>query len=212
MGLSSSPVAQEFLSRWCERIHWQSPPHILHPTASASPRDVSRTRGSPSFARHTWSPVRGAPQSPRKQRPPPRRQVPNSPSLPGELAKSQAQAAPQAHHARDLSCLRPATRSPRARAVRSPPAATAPPAPAPAAKRKGKADASSPSSPPRPRRALAVAMAASLLALAVALLVGAGFGGVDRGAAAPVEAEGGEVRAPDLKICRRGSAFCCCMG
>jgi len=55
-------------------------------------------------------------------------------------------------------------------------------------------------------------MAASLLALAVALLVGAGFGGVDRGAAAPVEAEGGEVRAPDLKICRRGSAFCCWMG
>ncbi|CAO2163231.1 unnamed protein product, partial [Urochloa humidicola] len=86
----------------------------------------------------------------------------------------------------------------RAPAVRSPPAATAPPAPSAAAKRKGKADASSsspsPTSPPRPRRALAVAMAAaSLLPLAVALLVGAGFGGVDTGAAAPVDTEGGEV-------------------
>jgi len=55
-------------------------------------------------------------------------------------------------------------------------------------------------------------MAASLLALAVALLVGGGFGGVDRGAAAPVETEGGEVRVPDLKICRRGSAFLLSMG
>ncbi|CAL5001890.1 unnamed protein product [Urochloa decumbens] len=35
--------------------------------------------------------------------------------------------------------------------------------------------------------------AASLLALAAALLVGAGFGGFDTGAAAPVETEGGEV-------------------
>jgi hypothetical protein len=39
-------------------------------------------------------------------------------------------------------------------------------------------------------------MAAALLALAVALLVGAGSG-VDRGVAAPVEAEGTEVRVPD---------------
>jgi len=89
--------------------------------------------------------------------------------------------------------------------------ATATPTPATAAKRKDKAGTFS-SSPPRPRRALAVAMAASLLALAVALLVGGGFGGVDRGAAAPVETEGGEVRVPDLKICRRGSAFLLSMG
>lgn len=55
-------------------------------------------------------------------------------------------------------------------------------------------------------------MAASLLALAVALLVSAGFGGVDRGAAAPLDTEGGEVRVPDLKICRRGWAFFSCKG
>lgn len=58
-------------------------------------------------------------------------------------------------------------------------------------------------------------MAASLLVLAVALLVGSGSGGVDRGAAAPVEVvEGSEVRIQDqdLKICRRGPSFCMGLG
>jgi hypothetical protein len=40
-------------------------------------------------------------------------------------------------------------------------------------------------------------MAASLLVLAVAFLVGAGSGGIDGGAAAPVEVEGSEVRIQD---------------
>jgi hypothetical protein len=76
-------------------------------------------------------------------------------------------------------------------------AATAPPAPARAAKRKGQAATSPPPSSSRgSRRAFAVVMAAALLALAVALLVGAGSG-VDRGVAAPVEAEGTEVRVLD---------------
>jgi hypothetical protein len=40
-------------------------------------------------------------------------------------------------------------------------------------------------------------MAASLLVLAVAVLVAVGPGGIDGGAAAPVEVEGSEVRVQD---------------
>ena len=189
--MPSGPISEKF-SPLVPRSHTnKSSPQSHRPTAQPRIRDVSGTRGFSPLASYTWS----------------QRQGPGPLETCAEATAGQVpeltESLPSAHAARTderdrprPAASRPATPS-RARAVRSPPEATAPPAPAsPAAKRKGKASSSS-SSPPRSRRALAVAMAASLLVLAVAVLVAVGPGGIDGGAAAPVEVEGSEVRVQD---------------